>query len=664
MFAETAYLFRHGLLRDAAYELQPPNERGRLHQLALQIMESLFSAADLEPLSIELAEHARLSAVSASDATLRESLLDKEAGYLEIGVELLRRTWQVTEELNVREQLANHPQIDPATQRKHIRQAIGRASQQGDLQRWLRLAEEFLERSRAVDDAADETRALLALADARRHAGQDWTSGVALLTLQERADGLELEDRLTALRLRQIEAARNSNPDAERRMLEQALQIARGGKLDHWEASLTGDLAHRFLADGKPEEAIEMAAQAVRIAERSGDKHMLAQCRNHQGIIYVETGDVKSAERSYGEARQMAHEIGAYGLELTIAVNAGNLHLYFMGNLALAEREYLVALGSAYERGAVEDTFAILIRLSALYASKDDYESSYQRLQEMLQLAQRVHAPAAELAATVQMCRCRAPITPQDRLAAGVQGIQLARRLNNGRSESEGWVWIAMLLCEQGAFSASKRAAEYGRRSADSVPAAYAFGLHAQATRGKAELLTGQVIEAQACACEFLDNIGRNAPHHRVAKGEVVLLAALVQEAVGPAGTGTITAELRATIAAKREEMRAAVIDSEYRLYGRTRAALEYAERLVQLAEGAAPYPLFFGVTPEFLTDEQLSGMVRHMETEQPELLIQLQQDNAGLWKTILERNTPGWPAWNACLEDLPGVDALLKDMA
>ncbi|MCA8945583.1 MAG: hypothetical protein KDB29_05110 [Planctomycetes bacterium] len=664
MFAETAYLFRHGLLRDAAYELQPPNERGRLHQVALQIMESLFSAADLEPLSIELAEHARLSAVSASDATLRESLLDKEAGYLEIGVELLRRTWQVAQELNVREQLAAHPQLEPAAQRRHLRQAIERASQQGDIQRWLRLAEEFLERSRAASDLDDETRALLAVADARRELGIDWTSDISLATLQERTDGMEPEDRLTALRLLKIDASRRNRPEAERKLLEQSLEIARSAKLEVWEAALIGEVAHGAIAEGSFRKATEMAVAAVGIAERTGDKHMQVQCLNQLGIIYVVTSDVKNAERTYAQARKLAHEIGAYGLELTIAVNAGNLHLYFLGNLETAEQEYLIALGSAYERGAVNDTLAILIRLSALYGAKDDDENSYLRLQEALRLALRVGASATELAAKVQLCRCRTPLTPEQRLAFGVEGVHLARELGSARLECEGWAWIALLLCEQGAFGAAMRAAKCSRRAAEGFPAAHAYGLHAHTVRGLAALLTGQVAEARACAQEFLDKIGHNALHHRVAKGEVVLLAALAQEAVGPAGTGTITAELRATIAAKREGMRNAVEDSEYRLYGRTRAALEYAERLVQLAEGTAPYPLFFGVTPEFLTDEQLSGMVRHMETEQPELLIQLQQDNAGLWKTILERSTPGWPAWNARLEDLPGVDALLKDMA
>ena len=41
MFAETAYLFRHAVVRDAAYGLQPPSERALLHGLALDILEAL-----------------------------------------------------------------------------------------------------------------------------------------------------------------------------------------------------------------------------------------------------------------------------------------------------------------------------------------------------------------------------------------------------------------------------------------------------------------------------------------------------------------------------------------------------------------------------------------------------------------------------------------------
>ena len=75
--AETAYLFRHALLRDAAYQLQLPGDRARLHAQAFEALERLAGGRAPAPLPAdepsdfrphasdtfarELAEHARHS---------------------------------------------------------------------------------------------------------------------------------------------------------------------------------------------------------------------------------------------------------------------------------------------------------------------------------------------------------------------------------------------------------------------------------------------------------------------------------------------------------------------------------------------------------------------------------------------------------------------------
>jgi len=46
--AEAAYLFRHALLRDAAYEMQLPADRARLHALAIDSIESGPGRSELE----------------------------------------------------------------------------------------------------------------------------------------------------------------------------------------------------------------------------------------------------------------------------------------------------------------------------------------------------------------------------------------------------------------------------------------------------------------------------------------------------------------------------------------------------------------------------------------------------------------------------------------
>ncbi|MCC6466217.1 MAG: hypothetical protein IT463_12830 [Planctomycetes bacterium] len=49
MHAELAYLFRHALLRDAAYQVQMPSDRARLHELAFYLIEDVFGGRAPEP---------------------------------------------------------------------------------------------------------------------------------------------------------------------------------------------------------------------------------------------------------------------------------------------------------------------------------------------------------------------------------------------------------------------------------------------------------------------------------------------------------------------------------------------------------------------------------------------------------------------------------------
>lgn len=84
--AEQAYLFRHAVSRDAAYELQLPADRERLHGLAFHAMEDLYGggapampgqvhtphATDAD--RVEVLRHATIVAHQIGDNTLAERL--------------------------------------------------------------------------------------------------------------------------------------------------------------------------------------------------------------------------------------------------------------------------------------------------------------------------------------------------------------------------------------------------------------------------------------------------------------------------------------------------------------------------------------------------------------------------------------------------------------
>lgn len=73
--AEQAYVFRHALARDAAYELQLPAERAGLHRLAAELIEALCGAdeARLGVVAAEIAEHLRAAGQEIADPRLQEA---------------------------------------------------------------------------------------------------------------------------------------------------------------------------------------------------------------------------------------------------------------------------------------------------------------------------------------------------------------------------------------------------------------------------------------------------------------------------------------------------------------------------------------------------------------------------------------------------------------
>src|SRR5437868_1708496 len=88
MNAEAAYMFRHAVLREAAYQLQMPADRARLHAAAFGVLEELaggrppeedplpgvlqlaFHSHPTDVFAAELAEHAR---IAPDDASLKDA---------------------------------------------------------------------------------------------------------------------------------------------------------------------------------------------------------------------------------------------------------------------------------------------------------------------------------------------------------------------------------------------------------------------------------------------------------------------------------------------------------------------------------------------------------------------------------------------------------------
>src|SRR5688500_9977431 len=105
--AEDAYVFRHALMRAAAYELQPVSERAGLHELAATLTEAAFSGAALDTVSGEIAGHLRLAREHAD----RPGMLEREREFTRRAAEHNERQYLHADALRCWRRLA---EIDPS----------------------------------------------------------------------------------------------------------------------------------------------------------------------------------------------------------------------------------------------------------------------------------------------------------------------------------------------------------------------------------------------------------------------------------------------------------------------------------------------------------------------------------------------------------------------
>ncbi|MBE7490606.1 MAG: hypothetical protein HS108_02415 [Planctomycetes bacterium] len=101
------YLFRHVALRDAAYGLQLPSERARLHRLALEILEHALDDSERAQMALALADHALAAQRGVTWAG--DNLHRKELEYLMAAAAQAAGRYENDLAISLYERIADHP---------------------------------------------------------------------------------------------------------------------------------------------------------------------------------------------------------------------------------------------------------------------------------------------------------------------------------------------------------------------------------------------------------------------------------------------------------------------------------------------------------------------------------------------------------------------------
>ncbi|CAG0934468.1 hypothetical protein PLCT1_02747 [Planctomycetaceae bacterium] len=330
MYAEQAYLFRHTLLCDVAYQLHLPGQRARLHALALELMESVLRVGPpamrhdpsddppyrFDPCDVyasELARHARHATAELTGTKLAR-LQEAEVRYLARGAAYAYQTYHHEEAAQLWQRLAGHPAAPLARRCEALRHASMALDQIGRSAEARQLALRGVEIARGIEGEPGQrllSRALGMLGVLLSHLGEvdqaralfEEALSVAQAVGDKRIEGAALRNLSTFLAgggemQRAIELARRCQA-----AVQQAGDLVT-------ENIVLGNIATMLFEIGKMDESEPLMLESIRRLESAKDLRYLLQMRSNLGALLDQKGDLERARASYQDALDLARATG------------------------------------------------------------------------------------------------------------------------------------------------------------------------------------------------------------------------------------------------------------------------------------------------------------------------------------------------------------------
>jgi tetratricopeptide (TPR) repeat protein len=364
--AESAYMFRHALVRDAAYQLQLPSERARLHALAFHLTEKAFGGRAPEPpafdrseplsfkphptdnVAAELAWHAKLAVMDAPDSEtkvtpeLLKLYLYRTARH---AAKLYRHdeaitAWQDLEHL-----------LDGAAKVKALIELGSLHLMTGRIRQARHLYEQVLDTLGDADNRSTKYLVLCNLALALQYGGyleQAEQNLQQALAIQREDEGLELE-------VLALQGLANIYQETWRLELaedtyKQVLTIYRKGEKRAGEGLSLCNLALNYLKAGRKEVARQTCEDALRLIRELEHRPYEGVALGNLALIYQNSDLNKFAVSMYEQALTIHREVGNRRSE---GIDLGNMAGVYLqiGQLGQAERIYRQALAMHQEVG-------------------------------------------------------------------------------------------------------------------------------------------------------------------------------------------------------------------------------------------------------------------------------------------------------------------------
>jgi adenylate cyclase len=381
--AEPAYLFRHVITREVAYESLSTVLRASLHARVGDYIEATYGA-DLEPFLDLLAHHYSLSdnREKRREYLLRAGVAAQAAFANEAAVSFYERLLPLI----------------PERERSDVLLRLGQVLRH--VGRWDEAEAVFRDALRLANDQATAARCRLEQGDLLRERGDpaaaEWLEAArrSFATAGNLAGLGEAEQRLGLVAM-----ARGDHQQALTAFESALKPIAESGDKGR-SARLLVNLGAVFWSSGDLPRALDCFERSLRLAAEAGNRHYVGVALGNLGGIYHLRGDYGRALDCYVQTLQCAFDVGD---RLEMCISIGNLgHIYEdQGEYRRAKSCYLRSLEIALDLGDRMGVGTALLGLSTLAAAEAN-------LLEATLLAEQAEAVFTAMGAVYELADSRA----------------------------------------------------------------------------------------------------------------------------------------------------------------------------------------------------------------------------------------------------------------
>ncbi len=375
---EQRYIFRHSLLREAAYNMQM---QARLRQIHLLIAEAIerIHANQMEERYVDLAFHFDRAGVEQKTCFY----LEKSAGHARENYQnrqALEFYSRLLEKLARREEPER--QIKAHLDCGHVQELIGEwDDSERSYRQALKLAESVKSPGLQATSLNDLGRLQLLKGD-YQHARENLQRAAGIYRAHNDPDGLmEVSGNLGNLYFRQ-----GRYGEARANFLE---SIGQSTDINRVDPQIVANLGLTYMNEGDFDEGIRFQEEHLKRYRQQNDKQGMAILYTYLGIVYFEKGDYDLALERFEKGLEICQELGNKQLN---AIATGNIGLIYerRGEYDKAMAHYETDLELCEELGDKQGTAIALGLIGHLLNIQGEFHRAIEYLQKDLMLCEEL----------------------------------------------------------------------------------------------------------------------------------------------------------------------------------------------------------------------------------------------------------------------------------